>query len=228
MRQVVIVAHGSPSDPAPQQAEMESLAQRVGALLPSDEIRGATLASPCALEAALDGLIAPTIYPFFMAEGWFTQRELPRRLAALGHSGPRMRPFGVDPNLPALIADIVGEAAKQAGIEPETSDLILAAHGSAIARRSKNSALAMAEVLRRTTGFWRVRVGLIEEPPYLADIAAQSPGGLCLPFFALSAGHVTDDIPEALDTTAFPGLLLPAVGADARVPALITAAIARA
>jgi len=227
MKEIVLVAHGSPSDPAPQQAEMEALAARVGALRPADRILGATLASPGALEAALDGLETPTIYPFFMAEGWFTQRELPRRLAAAGHRGRQLRPFGLDPQLPELIAEIAGQAAKDAGLEPESTDLILAAHGSAVARRSKDSPLAMAQALRRRTPFWRIRVGLIEEPPYLAQIAEESRTGLCLPFFALSAGHVTDDIPEALAAAKFCGPLLPAIGAATQVPALIAAAIAR-
>ena len=227
MQDCVIVAHGSPSDPAPQQAAVTALAARVAALLPGWRIRCATLASPGALAEALEGLETPAIYPFFMAEGWFTRRELPRRLAELGHQGKQLRPFGLDPDLPDLIARIVIGAAEEAGIEPDSSDLILAAHGSAVARRSKDSAYAMAETLRRRTLFWRVRVGLIEEPPYLRDIAETACVGLCLPFFALRAGHVTGDIPEALSAAGFRGPLLAAVGEHPASASLIAAAIAR-
>lgn len=227
MQDCVIVAHGSPSDPAPQQAAVAALAARVAALLPGRRIRGATLASPGALAEALADLPDPAIYPFFMAEGWFTRRELPRRLAELGHQGKQLPPFGLDPDLPDLITRIVIDAAEKAGIEPESADLILAAHGSAVARRSKDSAYAMAELLRGRTPFWRVRVGLIEEPPYLHDIAATTRIGICLPFFALRAGHVTGDIPEALATAGFRGPLLPAVGEHPAAAGLIAAAIAR-
>lgn len=227
MTDTLIIAHGSPSDPGPQQAALEALAARVAAHLPGRRVMGATLASPGALDLALTALDRPTIYPFFMAEGWFTRREMPRRLAELGHRGAILPPFGVDPDLPATIARIVTEAAKQAGIEPESSDLILAAHGSAVARRSKDSAYAMAERLRKLTPFWRIRVGLIEEPPHLAEIAAGANAGLCLPFFALRAGHVTGDIPEALAEAGFTGPLLAPIGEAPVVAGLIAAAISR-
>ncbi|MCV2879046.1 cobalamin biosynthesis protein CbiX [Sedimentimonas flavescens] len=227
MKQIVIVAHGSPSDPAPQEAALQDLAQRVGALCPDDTVRAATLACPGALEAAFEGLSDPLVYPFFMAEGWFTRRELPRRLAKAGLSARHMRPFGLDPHLPALIAQTSHDAAIQAGLEPESADLILVGHGSKVAHRSKDSTYAMAETLRRSLPFWRIRVALIEEPPFLANIAAQSLRGLCLPFFALRAGHVENDIPEALEEAAFNGPLLPAIGEHPQVPALIAAAIVR-
>ncbi len=227
MKQIVLVAHGSPSDPEPQEDTMRRLAEAVAAQSPGSLIRGATLAMPGSLEGALAGLDAPIIYPFFMAEGWFTKRELPRRLKEIGVEARHMDPFGVDPALPELITQACLQAASSAGIEPESADLILTAHGSKVARKSKNSAYDMAALLRRKTPFWRVQVALIEEPPFLEDIARQSNSGICLPFFALRAGHVLDDIPDALDAARFDGELLPPIGEHPEVPALIAAAIAR-
>lgn len=228
MKEVVIIAHGSPSEPAPQEAFLQNLAQQVAALRPKDTIRGATLATPGSLERALSGLSAPIIYPLFMAEGWFTRRELPRRIAELGISARQLPPLGRDPALPEIIAQICIEAARNAGLSPDASDLILVAHGSRVARRSKDSAYDMAQALRGLTSFWRVRVALIEEPPFLHDIAAQSERGLILPFFALQAGHVEDDIPEALQQAGFRGPLLPPLGAQPVVPQLIARAIGNA
>ncbi|AOZ68067.1 hypothetical protein LPB142_01005 [Rhodobacter xanthinilyticus] len=228
MKQVVLVAHGSPSEPEPQEAALQALVARLGALCPGDEIRGATLASPGALARALDGLERPLIYPFFMAEGWFTRREMPRRIAELGVEVRYLRPLGLEPGLPDLIARDCLAGAKTAGIEPNSSDLILVGHGSKVARKSKDTTYAMAETLRRRLPFWRVRVALIEEPPFLVDIARESPGGVCLPFFALRAGHVAEDIPQALAEAGFDGVLLDPIGAHPGTAELIAAAIARA
>ena len=105
MPAAILVAHGAPADPEPQDLVLHDLAKRVGALLPDWEIRGATLAREGSLACALDGLVAPLIYPFFMAEGWFTKRELPRRVAEAGHPDlTYLDPLGVDPDLPDLIA----------------------------------------------------------------------------------------------------------------------------
>lgn len=226
MKDFVLIAHGSPSDPDAPDAVMKQLASTVA--LHGLRAHGATLAKPGSLRDALTRLADPVIYPFFMAEGWFTRRELPRRLAELNVAAPILPPFGVDPALPALIARVASEAAKTRGSEPKSTDLILVAHGSKVARKSKDSAYAMADRLRDFTAFTNIRVALIEEPPFLVDVAAQSREGLCLPFFALRAGHVTDDIPQALEDAGFTGTLLPAIGEHPEVPALIAAALARA
>src|SRR5690606_10213995 len=104
------------------------------------QVRGATLASDGALEAALDGLRAPLIYPVFMAEGVFTGTLLPRRLKAAGAGDVlQLPPLGVDPALPALMADVALAAARQAGLKPAAATLLIAAHGSQISRRSTDS-----------------------------------------------------------------------------------------
>lgn len=227
MNPVVLIAHGSPSDPEPQETALRDLAAAVGALLPGRVVRGATLAKPGALAAALDGLDAPWIYPFFMAEGWFTRTELPRRLSELGVSARVLAPFGVDPALPELIHDVLTDAATQAGTVLSDSPVLLVAHGSKIARKSRNSVYDMADNLRDTADMPPLHVALIEEPPFLVDVAKEVRTGLCLPFFALRAGHVTGDIPEALQEAGYRGRLLPEIGARREVPGLIAQAIAR-
>ena len=88
----VIVSHGQPGDPGPQQRAIEDLAAAVARADPGCEVRGATLAMPGALAATCgpDSLI---FYPMFMAEGWFTRTELPRRLAEAGAGGGRKKNF---------------------------------------------------------------------------------------------------------------------------------------
>ncbi len=227
MTQVVLVAHGSPSDPLPPDRALHDLAGRVQALLPGATVRAGTLAMPGSLEAALIGDTA-LIYPFFMAEGWFTQRELPRRAAAVGCHAAILPPFGLEPDLPDLIRRVTLAAADQAGIAPATADLILVAHGSRSPGRAKEAPLLMAETLRRITPFAAIRPAFIEEPPLVADVAALSPGaGLCLPFFALRAGHVMTDIQQGLRAAGFTGPLLPPIGEHPEVAAIIARSLSR-
>jgi sirohydrochlorin ferrochelatase len=225
----ILVAHGSPSEPGPQDVALKALAEAVGALLPGWTIRGETLAAEGSLEGALDGLPAPLIYPFFMAEGFFTGRALPGRLGKVGAIDARqLAPFGTDPALPALMAQAALEGARSAALDPSEGALLLAAHGSQVSSTSKDSTYAMAGHLRALTPFARIEVGLIEEPPHLADVARALGGGVCLPFFALRAGHVEGDVPQALAEAGFGGPLLPAIGEHPGVPRLIADALLRA
>jgi sirohydrochlorin ferrochelatase len=68
-------------------------------------------------------------------------------------------------------------------------------------------------------------VGFIDQDPQLASLSDRT--GVCLPFFAAEGGHVSDDIPAALEKAGFMGRILPPVGLDKRVPAIIAAAITR-
>jgi len=220
MKEFLIVAHGFPSQPDPADAALRALAERVGALMPEARVAGATLAKAGSLERALAAQPGSMIYPFFMAEGWFTSTRLPRRLAELGSAAPVLPPFGRDPALPDLVAKVIAASGAWR--------VILAAHGSKVSRSSKQAALAMAEHATALLPGRSVTVAFLEEPPHLRDIAARLPDALCLPFFALRAGHVDRDIPEALQQAGFRGELLPAIGEDAAVPALIAAALNRA
>lgn len=232
-RAAIIVAHGQPSDPGPAEASLRRLAGDVAATLPGWHVGAATLAAPGALASAARACPAetvPLIYPFFMADGWFTRANLPRRLAeaGLGHA-PRLDPFGTDAAVLALIVARLTEALTEAGWQAGDTTLILAAHG---ARRGTGSALAstrVADEVRRAHRFFDLRLGFIEEAPLIADAAwAAGDQALCLPLFVAEGGHVSIDLPAALAEAGFTGRLLPPIGTDPRVPALIGAALSRA
>jgi sirohydrochlorin ferrochelatase len=226
-RDALIVAHGAPADPAPQEEVLQALAAATAPHLPAGwRIRGATLAAEGALESALDGLTNPLIYPFFMAEGFFTGTLLPRRLAEAGATNAiQTAPFGIDPALPALMARVALAAAD--GTAAQTN-LLIAAHGSKVSRTSADSTHAMVAQLGPLTGFNRILAGFVEEAPFLADQARELGHGICLPFFALEAGHVVGDIPDAMEEAGFQGPILPPIGQHPDVPALIAAALIRA
>lgn len=220
---VVIVSHGQPGDPGPQQQAIEDLAASVARLDPGIAVCGATLAMPGALEVADANSL---IYPMFMAEGWFTGRELPRRLALAGAARAAiMRPFGTDPALPLLIVTKAHEAARARGWPPARTTLLLSAHGSQRSQASHAITTALAE--RIAPHFARVVTGFVEQPPFIADSAQGLDRAVSLPLFALRAEHVLDDLPEALDQAGFRGPRLDPIGLAPEVPDLIAAAIRR-
>ncbi|MDP2087115.1 MAG: CbiX/SirB N-terminal domain-containing protein, partial [Gemmobacter sp.] len=120
------------------------------------------------------------------------------------------------------------EGAIVAGLAPAACTLLLAAHGSKVSRTSAQSTYAMADHMRALSGFARVAVGFVEEAPFLTDAARDLGPAVCLPFFALRAGHVAGDVPEALEAAGFTGPLLPEIGAQAATARLIAAALLRA
>ncbi|MCA1296771.1 CbiX/SirB N-terminal domain-containing protein [Stappia indica] len=227
-RAAVIVAHGSPKDPEPQERALTALAARVATRVPGLTVRGATLAADGALEAALDGLDAPLVYPFFMADGWFTRKQLPRRLAAAGQNGARcLAPFGADPALIDLLVRTALDTARAAGLSPANTTLVLAAHGSGRHSSSDVTAHDSARALSARGHFRQVVTGFIEQPPFLADVTRRAGPALCLPFFSLRAGHVLDDIPGALADAGFDGPVLPPIGLHGDVPGLIAATLTK-
>ena len=72
MPDALLIAHGSPADPEPQERALQALAARVRIWCPGWRIRGTTLALPGALETAVAALPDALVFPFFMAEGSLT------------------------------------------------------------------------------------------------------------------------------------------------------------
>ncbi len=225
--EAVIIAHGSPSDPAAQDGAMADLAARVQALLPGWTVRGATLASSGSLARALDGMARPLIYPFFMAEGYFTGGVLPKRLQDMGLPVTLLPPFGAEPELPSLIASAASKAAREGGRHPGDVALLLAAHGSQVSPASRQSTEAIVRTLKAGLAFRTVAAGFIEEEPRLEDVARGLGPAICLPLFTLRAGHVMDDVPKALEDAGFEGMRLDPIGAHAEVSRLIAGSLLR-
>ncbi|MGQ0567437.1 MAG: sirohydrochlorin chelatase [Gemmobacter sp.] len=230
MPDALLIAHGAPSDPAPQEAAMAALAGTVAARLPFGwRVRGTTLAAPGAVEAALAALDRPLVFPFFMAEGYFTRTLLPRRLRAAEAAALTQLPcFGQSPQLPALVARAALDACASARLAPQATTLLLAAHGSQVSRASADATRAMAATVARTAPFARIVTAFVEEHPLIRSAAIGLHPAICLPLFALRAGHVAEDVPQALGRAGFRGHLLPAIGEHPQVPALIAAALQQA
>ncbi|NPD15546.1 cobalamin biosynthesis protein CbiX [Xinfangfangia sp. D13-10-4-6] len=228
IRKLLIVAHGQPSDPLPAAAELRGLAARIAGHLPGWQVHSATLAEADALErfAAQEAAAGQTedpglVFPVFMARGWFTQVALPGRLARAGVTGwQMMEPMGVMPALQALAVTL----ARESGAD----EVLLAAHGSGRSDAPAQVAREVVALIAAGTKARRVEAAFIEEPPLLSAVQGWGPKAICLPFFAMSGGHVVSDLPEALATAGFLGTILPPLGLDPRIPALIAAAALQA
>lgn len=222
--EAAIVAHGQPGDPAPLQRDLEALAARVQALLPGWRVHGATLADRDSL-VRIRG--ARLVYPLFMAEGWFTRTEMPRRLKAAGVEGHEvLRPLGLDPALPAVGATLARATAAEAGLDRAACTLVVAGHGSQVSRGSARATRAFAETLAGQ-GWARIDTGFVEEAPFLHELRIDGPA-LCLPFFATAAAHTREDIPQAWEALGNPGPIAPPIGTADAVPGLIATALREA
>ena len=207
--QAIIVAHGSPSFPKAQERVIAALAARVETLLPDLRVRGATLAAPGALNTRMDEIDhpKPLIYPFFIAPGWFTDVCLPERLES--RVVRQLPPLGVDSALPELIAVEVEKKLADQGLVAQDTALLIAAHGSPGHPESGDAVRQFSDTLSERLRPRSLHIGFIEEPPLLADAARIQTPAICVPFFAIKAGHVVHDVPEALAQAKYNGLTLP-------------------
>lgn len=218
---LIIVSHGSPSDPEPQETFIRNLADGVSRAL-GRPVRGATLAKPGALEAAVAGVATPVVVPHFMSDGWFVSVNLPKRLRAAGLDDWHMcTPLGLMAGLPELAIDVLGQQMEDRNLGKGHTSLVLAAHGSPSDPRPARATQAFADTLAASGIFNEVRVGYVDETPGLAEAAMVTGPALVLPFFAARAGHVLMDVPEALDEAGFSGPVLDPIGIWPSIPQLI-------
>lgn len=216
---ILIVAHGQPSDPQKAEDELALLGRALGALLPERAVETATLAAPGVVAKKLAALgPGGRVYPLFMAGGWFTRVLLPKRLAEAGAADWHvLEPMGCDPAVHDLAVRIVAETG-------HVTQVVLAAHGSGQSRVPSDIAHHVAGLISARLGVG-AQAAFIDQSPRLAEVQAKETGAVCLPFFAAPGGHVTQDIPTALAEAGFAGRILPPLGLDPRLPALIAAAV---
>lgn len=221
----IIVSHGQPSDPAPAEADLAVFAQQVAGHLPGWHVASATLAAPGALAQVLNEAgPQPIIYPMFMTQGWFTGEALLERLR--GKQAQVLPPFGTDPGLPDMAGELLRGVLNDRGWRAEETRLFVAAHGSGRSANSARDTHEFASALAQLIKFADMRVGFVEEPPYLTDVAFDlGDKAICLPFFAANGGHVIDDIPEALDLAGFTGARLDPIGCAAGSAAFVARAL---
>jgi sirohydrochlorin ferrochelatase len=225
---VLIVSHGQPSDPAPAAQELDLLAESVAKLAGGRAVLAATLAQEGALVRALAQLGPKgVVFPMFMSGGWFTRVALGEKLRAAGGEGWQvLEPFGCETAVHDLAREVVAAALQ--GQDLARAQVLIAAHGSFKSPAPSDVAASLARSLKSGLGLARCEAAFIDQTPQLAEVTGFDTGAICLPFFAAMGGHVTDDIPRALEAARFGGRVLPPLGLHPDVPKLIAAALVRA
>lgn len=229
-RAALIVAHGSPSAPTVPEESVTELAEHVAHRLPAWRVRGATLAGKGSLEEVLKQLSGAglLVYPLFMSDGWFVSQALPRRLRQCWPGGlDIMAPLGLDPALTRLCLQKLEGAMKTAATAAGKTTVLIAAHGARADPRPRQAAQRLARHLSEQDLFREVRVGFLEERPFVEEVAQISGAAVCLPFFASRAGHVKIDLPAALAAASFQGHLIEPIGVAPEVPDIVAEALTR-
>ncbi|MCH2164194.1 MAG: cobalamin biosynthesis protein CbiX [Marinovum sp.] len=221
MPTALLVSHGQPSDPEIGEREIASLAIRVAAQTRGIDVIGVTLAMPGRLEVVSANAPPDTVVlPMFMADGWFTQVQLPKRLG--GVPLKILPPYGCHPKLAGFAAGWLGDVVARSGWNAETTNLIVVGHGSGRSKRPADVTHAFAAHVQNIAQMRSLRVGFVEEDPCLKEVlAGLDYRAICLPFFAARRGHVLEDLPEAIAEAHFTGMVLPPIGLHPCTPGFI-------
>ncbi len=200
---------------------------------------GGVLKGRPSLEGALEQVVESgarrlLVYPLFMADGYFTRKVLPRRVAdALAALRAVLEvayapPLGADDALPALVAQRTLAAAEMAGYVPSRSRLLVVGHGSKIGPASAEATRKFAARLRPLVSFSQVETAFLEEEEFVGDALRRTACPTVVEgFFSGDGLHAGDDVPEALRKTGANAVYAGSIGADPRLSALISSAVRR-
>ena len=232
---VVLVAHGERGGDFANSA----LLSHAGALRREGRFAAVTagvLNGSPSLEQALEGAAASgaeeiLVYPFFMADGYFCNKVVPKRIAAAGLADRchMLPPLGLDPGLPPLLLRDAVAAARSAGFDSQASRLLVVGHGSKGSRASVRATEEVAAIVARVGAFGSVATAFLEEPPFLDDaLVGPRPPTVVVGFFSGDGLHAAEDVPGAIADTAANAVYVGAVGGKPGVVDLIVAAVGRA
>lgn len=229
---VVLVAHGERGGDFSNGA-LHAHAEAVRAAGGFAAVASGVLNGTPTLEEALAEVAASPagqilVYPFFMADGYFTNRVVPTRIAEAGLAARcrMLRPLGLDPGLPELLLAEALATAAGAGFDPGKSRLLIVGHGSKGARASIRATEEVAARVAVKQRFLSVATAFLEEPAFLDDmLVGRRPPTVVVGFFSGDGLHASEDIPEAIAAMASNAVYTGAIGSKQGVDDLIVAAV---
>lgn len=231
---VVIAGHGDRGGDAPNLALMSHR----DALSTTGEFLAVTagvLKGEPALESALEaakgsGARRIAVYPFFMAEGYFTGTVLPDRIAAAGLADlcDVLPPLGLEADLPALILAEAIVAAQRAGHAVSRSRLLLVGHGSKLGPAPAEATRCTAGAIANGSPFRDIAVAFLEEPPFVADaLSATHEPTIVSGFFSGDGLHAGEDVPAAIRRAGANAVYAGPIGGSKGIADLMRQAIGR-
>ncbi|GBD42946.1 hypothetical protein HRbin40_00406 [bacterium HR40] len=201
----MLVTHGVAGGPGVAASHAAALAAR----LPGVAVRVACLRGEPRLETVVDGLSARLLLllPVLMADGYIRD-GLERRLRERGIRPPPLLlpPLGSIPALAAVLTRMAQRTAREAGLDPATTTLVLVAHGTPKHPASGRTVAEQAARIERSGRFAAVETAFLEQEPFLADrlLRLCRRPAVVVGFFVDAGPHGRDDVRRVLE--GFPAI----------------------
>lgn len=233
---VLIAAHGERT-PGAQNDNARRVATAVAASGLAAEVAVGFISGEPSIAAALATLTARRIivYPLFASSGYFTRDRLVQLLDGANAENRLVNvlaPLGLDPGMPDFVIARAAQVARAHGFVPESSTIILLAHGSRRNAASREATEGIAREIESRAVFGNVRIALLEEHPFLAEAAAAAKGAVVVVgLFSGEGLHGARDAPRliaelARDNIVYAGVIGSADGIDELVIASLERALA--
>ncbi len=201
MSALVVLAHGSHQNPDsgwPCRVHAGAI-ERLGCFA---QVRVGFWKEEPQLHRVLEGITEDDVYvvPFFMAEGYFTSKVLPRELGPWVRTPDSQRlimcePVGTDRRIVQVVLE------RAAAVCPEGSadrTLALIGHGTPRMKRSRASVEACAEQLRKLDAFAAVETFYTDDAPQVSKALDLSGPLVVVPMMTAPGYHTAQTIPEDL------------------------------
>lgn len=197
---LLIAAHGERGGEGTNR-RLADIAAATARLLPGHDVRHGVLSGEPSLEHALGGSVGKiTVFPLFMAQGYFVLDALPKRLEKLSVAWTTLPALGANTGF----ARLAGEAVLALS-GPEVCEILVAAHGSTKDTRSRRATEEFAMRLALTCPKAVIRCAYLEEPPFVREaVAGLERHAIIISLFAGDGLHGGGDIPQILEETGFP------------------------
>ena len=231
---LLLAAHGESGG---ENAQVWRLARALPAFTGLPEIGVGFIKGSPSIGEAMCGLKAGRVlvYPLFAAQGYFTRDRLVRLLdeaqASGGHRSVQMLPpLGLDPGLPALIAEHATAVLHDRGSTPADVAMMLIAHGSRRNQASRGATRELARKIGALNVFRAIGTAFLEQTPFIGEAFAAMPGPVvAVGVFSGEGLHGAGDVPRLLAELGRDDVTLAGnIGSFPELERLIANAVARA
>ena len=229
---LVIVAHGERNTSTGNRTLLAHAA-RVAVRWPRIFVQAAVLYGEPSLKrawkaAAERGVRDLLLYPFFMTDGYIVEQLLARRiLSSPDLNVTLMPPLGLDPRLPSLLLEESLRAADAAGYLPDETQLLVAAHGSRLAKDASAAIAQIAAALQSHNVFADAKPAYLDHRPLLREALENRERPMVVAgCFAGEGAHARRDVPTAIARAGTNAAYTGPIGAHPEVTDLIIDAFA--
>ena len=197
---LLIVGHGAADAPTAAGA-VTSHARNIASREIFADVRSGFLRQEPFAKSVLDeiGDRSVVVVPHFATDGYIAGEVLPGELGI--EDGINLtKAIGSHPKIPAVAADLVLTEARNAGIDPGRTDIVVVGHGTKRNDRSETSTARLAEFVLAETGAASCTAAFLEIDPLIEDWRefTSRPHVVVLPNLFAAGFHGAEDIPARL------------------------------